>query len=127
MPSLPWLPEFGPVCSMSAHSDAAASFRLGGATPSTSAPTAYQITLTHHQESVKVPLYRIFPVESAIHWVSVAPGGNLERDMTTGGARAVSHSAAGDVRSSQKSETLWPGGSGVLARLQLQPYGWCHL
>src|ERR1700722_8099751 len=72
------------------RSDAAASPRLGGATPSTSAPTAYQITLTHHQKSVKVPLYRIFPVERHFHWVSVAPGGNLEREMTTGGARAGS-------------------------------------
>src|ERR1700733_3511403 len=78
------------VGGMSARFDAAASPRLGGTTLSTSAPTAYQITLTHHQESVKVPLYRIFPVESAIHWVSVTPGGNLERDMTTGGAREVS-------------------------------------
>src|ERR1700733_4099095 len=75
---------------MNVRSGPAASPRLGGATPSTSAPTVYQITLTHHQESVKVPLYRIFPVESAIHWVPVALGGNLERDMTTGGAREVS-------------------------------------
>ena len=78
------------VGGMSARFDAAASLRLGGATPSTSAPTAYQITLTNHQESVKVPLYRIFPVQSPIHWVSVTPGGNLEREMITGGAREVS-------------------------------------
>src|ERR1700722_9309079 len=80
------------------RSDAAASPRLGGATPSTSAPTAYQITLTHHQKSVKVPLYRIFPVERHFHWVSVTPGGNLERDMATGGAREVSGLAASAFR-----------------------------
>src|ERR1700733_7492676 len=44
----------------------------------------------HTQESVKVPLYRIYSVESPIHWVPATPGGNLERKMITGGAREVS-------------------------------------
>jgi hypothetical protein len=45
-----------PVGGNSARFDAAVSLCLEGATPSTSAPTARQITLAQQQESVKVPL-----------------------------------------------------------------------